>query len=735
MVLKGVKISGNLEYIDRGKLGVIIPFRYSSKRADSLERIENIFRVERPKEVLMYLVDSGSKESVSVHVEELCKKYKVEYIFIDSHNELFSAGKARDIGAIYAKTDYITFQDIDCLPYAGFYEQLIGEIKNEDLYEKQNDFLVLPCLYLTEEGSAEYVNTPLNERKQVFINYYLRNRTDKVKSYTLSASSILIHRMQYLSLGGHNKSFRGHGFEDFELLHRAATYSNRFIRPKRYYEDLKKWSLPSYEGFRSMFRLYGDIMFLKGIFICHIWHDTNNLEKKYKEANYGNSELLIESMRAFDFNKDRPIPLPDIRKAKTLALGKPNSAFFKSIQHALPHFGIIEYKSEHEFDHANDFIEYFKKNDYSRALLPNPYGNEKRLLLYRALKERGLEFIVMDRGALPDSIFFDNKGFNADSSSYDPKIWDVELSSEEIELVDSYMTQLRTSDDALEEQGKRVGADSLAERLYISPNKKVLFIPFQRPSDTVIKYFSGSVPNMDKFIEFIEKVTEGLSDEWVVIAKKHPLEKSQRCPNNIILVDESTHIKDLIELSDAVLLINSGVGVLSMIFEKPVLYVGEVFYSHPQLNRHVSTPKEAVDLLESLFEVNLETVRRFIHYLVNNFYSFGKTEHEIITKEDGSLFNITRDILFYRLKIPGDNIRRFYLRKRPDIQFSSPLFDRYRFYLNNNNSNAVKFRNTKVKTEPFIKWGGRQFIKLIANPHKFKTDFKRWVKKKRIKYS
>lgn len=729
MILKNVRSSNILKNTDRGKLGVIVPFRYTPSRSDSLERIKNLFEIDRPNEVLMYLVDSGSDHTVSKKAEELCLKYKVEYIYVDSKTELFSAGKARDIGAIYANTEFILFQDIDCLPYGGLYEDLIKEIENEGLSNKQNDFFVLPCLYLTEEGSIEYTNTPAEKRKQVFLNYYLLNDSTKIQFYSLSASSILINRLQYLSLGGHNNTFRGHGYEDFELLHRASVYSNKFPRPTKYYEDMKKWSGTSYEGFRSMFRLFGDIMLLKGIFTCHVWHPTKSLEKSYSEANKRNAQLLKESMQAFDNNKEAPQPLPDINKGKTLALGKPNSAFYKSIRHVMPQFGIVEYKSEHDFVNANHVIEFLKTNNFTRTLMPNPYGNETRLSLYRALKENGMEFIVMDRGALPDSIFFDNKGFNADSSSYDPKSWDVELDHREKELIDRYMDSQRMSDFALEKQGMRLGADTLAEKLYISPYKKVLFIPFQRPSDTVIKYFSGAVSNMDNFIDFVEEVAKNLTDEWVVLAKKHPLETSQACSENIILVDESTHIKDLIELSDAVLLINSGVGVLSMIFGKPVLYVGEVFYGHPEINRHVKTPAEVVESLDNLFEVNMDKVRRFIYYLVYNFYSFGITESELVLKEDGSFFNVTRYINFYDVKIPGDDVRKFDLRENPEIGFDSPLFDRYRMFLVNRKEISKKKKQGVIK-EPKIKWGLRQFIKLFVDPKKFKRDFSRWLEKK-----
>lgn len=157
----------------------------------------------------LYLVDSGSPEEEAKKVRELCVANNVEYIYIDTRNEMFSAGKARDIGAIYSNTDFITFQDIDCLPYGNFYNDLLNEIVNEELNTNQNDFFVIPCLFLTEKGSELYLNTPVDNRRELFYRNYFYGNSELIKSFALSASSIVVHRLHYLSIGGIIRSSEG----------------------------------------------------------------------------------------------------------------------------------------------------------------------------------------------------------------------------------------------------------------------------------------------------------------------------------------------------------------------------------------------------------------------------------------------------------------------------------------------------------------------------------------------
>lgn len=341
---------------------------------------------------------------------------------------------------------------------------------------------------------------------------------------------------------------------------------------------------------------------------------------------------------------------------KTLALGSKDSAFYKSISESLFTFGNITYKSEHDFKYVKDLEEFVVKNKIERVLMPNPYGNNKRNACYRKLKECGIDTVCSDRGALPDSWFFDT-GFNADSPSYSAKEWDYPLSEIEKSETDSYISSLIDADKALEAQGSRVGGEYLRENLGLV-GKKVLFVPMQRPEDTVIKHFSGAVDSLVDFVEKVSTIADQLHDDnWVVVLKKHPLESDYIIPDSdrVKYVYNSAHVNDLIEMSDAILLVNSGVGLLSMAWKKPVYHFGNAFYSIDGVNKNVSSIEDAVASIKKGMDVDIEKVRRFYHHLINRVYSFATFETEKVKEKNGAYRNITRNINFRTLKVNGDS--------------------------------------------------------------------------------
>ncbi|MFP5303912.1 hypothetical protein R2R70_22290, partial [Cobetia sp. SIMBA_158] len=76
------------------------------------------------------------------------------------------------------------------------------------------------------------------------------------------------------------------------------------------------------------------------------------------------------------------------------------------------------------------------------------------------------------------------------------------------------------------------------------------------------------------FIETVNDVVEKLNPhEWFIVVKKHPLEagfpSSMKQVDNMLLVDKEYHIHDLISIANKIFLINSGVGLLAMLFRKP----------------------------------------------------------------------------------------------------------------------------------------------------------------------
>ncbi len=336
-----------------------------------------------------------------------------------------------------------------------------------------------------------------------------------------------------------------------------------------------------------------------------------------------------------------------------LALGDRFSAAYRSIEETVRSFGDISFREESSFSTAEDAISHVRNSSFDLVIMPNPYGNERRRWIYSHLKKLKFPVLVFDRGALPGSWFFD-VGFNADSETYHPLKWDIPLTQEENASIVKYIETAKEL-PPLEAQGVRQGGEKLKAELGLV-GKKILFVPFQRPSDTTIKFFSGKLENFDNFIKLVNKTKKLLATmapEWTIVAKRHPLEQV-RPMADVTFVDDDTHVHDLLEMADCALLVNSGVGVLSALFETPVLHAGDAFYSHPGLNRHVASPEDVVYWLQKGFDVCTETRNRFTHHLVNNVYSFGSFETELVLQKDGAYRNITQKINFDKVTLPEE---------------------------------------------------------------------------------
>lgn len=335
-----------------------------------------------------------------------------------------------------------------------------------------------------------------------------------------------------------------------------------------------------------------------------------------------------------------------------LALGRAQSAAFSSIAHTLRSVGKISYRDEHTFRRPADCIEFIRASAYDAVILPNPYGNLQRLSIYQLLRQARMPVVVFDRGGLPRSWFFD-VGFNADSPSYLPRQWDRPIDIRERAWVRDYIKRVHSELAPLEAQGQRIGANCLRQKLAIG-DRKVLFVPLQRPTDTTVRYFCSPMRDLIEFeglVSGVEELTRTTLRDWVVVAKKHPLETS-RPPLPVRFVDDDAHINDLIELADALLVLNSGTGLLSLCWDKPVLIAGSAYYAHPRLNRPVASASEIKDALLEPLPVDGETRDRFIHHLTSSVYSFGTFRTELAKQPGGGFRNITHHIDFDVVRFP-----------------------------------------------------------------------------------
>lgn len=688
-------------------LSIIIPFRNDHTISHLIPRLSKTCSIVKNKKLIEFIVvDSGSDNKSSQKIKEICDTNNIKYVFHPAREKIFSIGAARDYGVKHASGKVVTFIDIDFRFSSDFWSKLLSFIEIYGVLNDKKMFFVVPILYLTQLGTIEFEANPSDALFYSMFLKWLRGNQEDIQNLSPSSSIIVVNRLHYLSVGGHRKEFRGHGYEDFDLIHRLLVEDKRIPRANNYYKDTKAWDASTYNGFRSQFALLGRAAMMFSLYGLHLWHPRpKNADFYNPSAMQQNRDLWTLCFKEFDQNKEHPEPLisVDVEKENLLFFGTPRSNNSRCFREIFPILGTPHYVNETTYVREDRTVDYdalettIKHLDIKRIVFPNPYGNETRQAIYKWCKKNKIPFLVFDRGALPFSWFFDPTGFNADSNSYNRSLWDKQISEKKEEQVLLYINYCLNHAQTLEKQGERIGGSALAEKLQVG-RKKVLFVPLQRPSDSVIKYFSGDKNGFEKFVKMIDKAAEELTKYgWIVLVKKHPLETkcphfefAQYAPNN-------TNFIDLLELCSAVALINSGVGLYAMMADKPCYIFGKAFYQFDGINVAISG-FNASDFTEQLlanYKVDKSSVIKFIHYLKNTFYSFGIPELQHKTEPDGSKRSLTRYIDFREIRVLDKNII-FSWHEKKELPTYAPLFERYKLYFY-----QEKEKNTKDnKKEP-----------------------------------
>lgn len=688
--------------IQNPKLSVIIPFRNDHEIKHLIPRLTITCReAANVTDIEFIVADSGSDARSATQIKSICAENGIKYVYYATEGQVFSIGEARDFGVTHASGEVVTFIDIDFRFPTDFWGRLLSFIRSFGLPDNKKSFFVVPLLYLTQDGTTDFENSTGDDRFSSILLKWLHGDTDTVQNMAPCSSIIVVNRLHYLSIGGHRKEFRGHGYEDFELVHRLLDEDRTIQRAENYYKDNKAWDASTYNGFRSQFALLGRPAMLFNLFGVHLWHPRPKAAGFYNSgAMKANRDAWMGYFQDYDKNKEHPDPLACQISGteKNLFLGEPrtnNSRIFREI---FPLLGSIHYASDASFidDDGNVSSDFLQKTiaqlGITRIVFPNPYGNKNRLAIYRWCKENGYKILVFDRGALPFSWFFDPNGFNADSSSYARENWDIELSDDARRETRDRINYYLYHADALEHQGERIGAAALATKLKTG-GKKVLFVPLQRPSDSVIKHFAGGEEGYKQFIETVDQAAKRLKRYgWVVLVKRHPLETESPKFEHAQYVHENTHFIDLLELSDAVALINSGVGLYAMMAGKPCYTFGDTFYSIEDVNVSIDNYDTDVfcDQLMAGFSVNSDSVTKFLHFLNNRFYSFGIPATEKKRQPDGSYLNLTRYIDFKQIRLPSLAPIIFNWQIPSTIPLHAPLFERYRLDIYQRKEAAAK---------------------------------------------
>ncbi|MGG7178116.1 hypothetical protein ACQPU1_11005 [Clostridium paraputrificum] len=161
----------------------------------------------------------------------------------------------------------------------------------------------------------------------------------------------------------------------------------------------------------------------------------------------------------------------------------------------------------------------------------------------------------------------------------------------------------------------------------ISLEKKYVFIPFQVEDDSQIILNSPNIKSMNSLVKIIDDLSK-YYNEYTFVFKEHPASKvnydevynKYRINDRLIFLKDG-NTKELIKNAEAVITVNSTVGIEALMEGKKVMTLGNAFFNISGLVEHCKILEEIKDSFENLIKskYNKELVEKFLYELRFNY--------------------------------------------------------------------------------------------------------------------
>lgn len=622
------------------------------------------------------VIDDGSPAGAASEISEFCVARGYEYIRLETGLEPFSLSRSRNAGIRAARTEWICFEDADLVYPSNHYQRLIEEL--EQLDDTPFNFLTIPVAYLAEAPSVQIVEAgsvdPFMAKltSSILIESPSPTPTNvTIESYAPATSVIALRKSLAMLVGGFDEAFSGWGGEDRDFAFRLLHANSKLQKPALF-STTKSWNLNDtvvFEGWRSLYRMVGDYLAMKGMYSFHIYHP----HLPWRTGAKTNIEFASEKAKRLVVLPPFS-PMHDPSQPSDVVIGNNPHILNEQVLSTLVNPRVVSEKIEQA---PEAFADTLLATNVRNVIFWNPYGSPWRKQLYDVLNERGITTIVGERGALPRALYFDKGGLSVESPTYAETNWPSWLDDGQTEEVKSYLESIRLGSASLEKQNDRIGAGLLRMKLGIPSDRKILFVALQLSDDTVTTYFSEPDRSYEMFLIEVRRLSLMLPPDWVMIIKNHPLALRKADITSAVTADDY-HIYDLIEASNAICLFNSGVGLEALAFYKPVFAYGRAFYRIDGLNDRFESAAQVRDSLIDLPVIDPKKVHRFFHHLINTVYSFADWSGRLEKKSATSQVFKLESLFFTTLRIdsypPQTFIKREFNLRR------SVIFDRFRHH-------------------------------------------------------
>jgi hypothetical protein len=155
----------------------------------------------------------------------------------------------------------------------------------------------------------------------------------------------------------------------------------------------------------------------------------------------------------------------------------------------------------------------------------------------------------------------------------------------------------------------------------LDPERPFVYFPLHVTDDYKIKRI---IPHCVDQVSLLEQVADALPHGYDLVLKEHPMSLGRnsirllrrlRSRPNVRLVGPYTSTHDLIERAEAVAVISSTVGLEALLYDKPVLTLGQPYYAGFGVTLDVDSFAEIRDKVPELLRLrpDAERIRRFLH--------------------------------------------------------------------------------------------------------------------------
>jgi len=556
------------------------------------------------------VVDFGSQPDDAQIIRDICQRHGYQYKFVDDFG-LFSLSKARNIGASLCSSEFIFFCDPDFISERDIFKRLGDAASALNMRATIDVLLNPPAFHLAEAETRLFEKAADPEQKSKLIKkfsftlFYAETSRESERYVAPYSNVFLINRRFFSLIGGYDTSFRGHGSEDFEFLLRYCIHAGLLPMPndptRNTFGPLTAdfYRAKPYSGYRRLFELMSMPTEGLGFKVFHLHHPRSRDQEWYTGGDSKRTQLTASTSKYVD-DYSNLLGIDFIDRNKSIAClfrNKDTWGYFLPLR-------LLDYKLIPVSDDDSDQIAWLEKSLVSGEIediaIFNPYmkSNRKFFKIFELAKSLKRNTIVIERGALPETIYYDDDVCYASDTFSEAEFSSSQFSPTELKEASAYIENLRSGDNTLEKMEQY--SETAEKYHFLSELKRtVCFIPLQLEDDMAVTMFITGDQSYSQFVASLPDLIEK-NTEIVFILKPHPLSKGDISVSseNVIIAGREDNIHCLIDISDATLCYNSGVGLLSILHGKPTFTLGNAFYNLAEAGCRVGTASDAIERIK-----------------------------------------------------------------------------------------------------------------------------------------